>query len=329
MRTHAWLASLLLASLLLASLLAAQGIAVAEDDSAARPAERSDIGEQACRVCHALEATHWDETLHADVFRARARRAQGDVKDALAARSCEACHGPGSAHKANPRQPGSIVAFTHGAETSVESQNAVCLQCHLEGRRLHWPGSIHDVENVGCADCHNPMQKQSARGLLRLATVNATCFSCHPNQRSQFRKRSHMPLLEGKLDCVDCHEPHGSVTPPLLQADDVNQLCTRCHPAQRGPFLWEHAPVSENCLNCHVPHGSNREALLVSSPPILCQQCHVQLDGFAEHVNRLLTDGNLVGGAKKPDVRLLNRGCVNCHSRIHGSNHPSGARFHR
>jgi hypothetical protein len=25
----------------------------------------------------------------------------------------------------------------------------------------------------------------------------------------------------------------------------------------------------------------------------------------------------------------LNRGCVNCHAQIHGSNHPSGARFHR
>jgi len=314
-------------ALLLASVLAAPAASLPADDSASGPAEASYIGEQACRACHALEATHWDETLHADVFRAAARRRPG----ALAAHGCEACHGPGSAHSANPTESGSILAFTHGAETPVESQNAACLQCHLEGRRLHWPGSAHDAENVGCSDCHNPMQKQSARGLLRLATVNATCFSCHPSQRNQFRKRSHMPLLEGKLDCVDCHEPHGSVTPPLLMADDVNQLCTRCHPAQRGPFLWEHAPVTENCLNCHLPHGSNRESLLVSSPPFLCQQCHVQLDGFSlelGHANNLLTAGNLENG-DQPDVRMLNRGCVNCHSQIHGSNHPSGARFHR
>ena len=314
-------------ALLLASVLALPAAAASGEDSAPQPIERSYVGEQACRACHALEATHWDETLHADVFRARTRRTPGDTKDALAARMCEACHGPGSAHMASPNESGTITAFTHGAETTVESQNAVCLQCHLEGRRIQWPGSVHDTENVGCSDCHNPMQKQSARGLLRLATVNATCFSCHPRQRSQFRKRSHMPLLEGKLDCADCHEPHGSVTPPLLQADDVNQLCTRCHPAMRGPFLWDHAPVTENCLNCHLPHGSNREALLVSSPPFLCQQCHVQLGVFG-HPNVLLSDGNLVGGAR-PDSRLLNRGCVNCHSQIHGSNHPSGARFHR
>jgi cytochrome c5 len=26
---------------------------------------------------------------------------------------------------------------------------------------------------------------------------------------------------------------------------------------------------------------------------------------------------------------VFNRGCTNCHSQIHGSNHPSGVRFQR
>jgi len=30
-----------------------------------------------------------------------------------------------------------------------------------------------------------------------------------------------------------------------------------------------------------------------------------------------------------PDDRLMNRSCLNCHTQIHGSNHPSGPRFHR
>jgi cytochrome c2 len=38
--------------------------------------------------------------------------------------------------------------------------------------------------------------------------------------------------------------------------------------------------------------------------------------------------GNLAGGSF-PDERILNRGCANCHSQIHGSNHPSGPRLHR
>ena len=76
--------------LLLASILAGLASAAPGEDSAAQPAERSYLGEQACRACHALEAVHWDETRHADVFRAQARRTSGSAKDKLAAHTCEA-----------------------------------------------------------------------------------------------------------------------------------------------------------------------------------------------------------------------------------------------
>ena len=35
----------------------------------------------------------------------------------------------------------------------------------------------------------------------------------------------------------------------------------------------------------------------------------------------------LSGGAQSP--RMIGRTCQNCHSQVHGSNHPSGARFQR
>ncbi len=278
------------------------------------------LGEAACRGCHTVEAEHWDDTLHAAIF-------QKNPRNALERRSCEACHGPGRRHLEDPQDRSRIVAFTRESGQPVEAQNEMCLQCHAGGARLHWPGSAHEAVDLACSDCHNPMSRTSERGLLRQATVHETCFSCHPAQRAEFRKRPHMPLFEGALTCSDCHQPHGSVTDPLLAADELNQLCTRCHADKRGPFLWEHAPVSESCLNCHRPHGSNRESLLTSPVPFLCQQCHSQR-GFGDHPSALLESQNL-GTGTAPDDRLLNRGCVNCHSRIHGSNHPSGARFHR
>ena len=86
----------------------------------------------------------------------------------------------------------------------------------------------------------------------------------------------------------------------------------------------EHAPVAENCLNCHAPHGSNQENLLTLPVPMLCQQCHTNTD----HPNDLLTRQSLRGGLV-PDERVMERGCLNCHSNIHGSNNPNGAKFHQ
>jgi predicted CXXCH cytochrome family protein len=150
----------------------------------------------------------------------------------------------------------------------VEEQNATCLACHKGGQRLHWPGSAHDTNNLGCSDCHNAMARFSATGLLRSASISETCQTCHGQQRAEFRKRSHMPVPEGKMSCSDCHSPHGSPTRPLLRADTVNDVCYACHAEKRGPLLWEHAPVRENCLNCHNAHGSNHDKLLVARAPL-------------------------------------------------------------
>src|SRR4030095_14398471 len=97
------------------------------------------------------------------------------------------------------------------------------------GGRIQWRGSIHETEALSCSDCHNPMTRTSAAGLLRLPTVNETCFPCHPEQRAEFRKRSHMPLLEGKLSCVDCHEPHGSATDPPVGPRSVHSPWQSSH----------------------------------------------------------------------------------------------------
>ena len=282
-------------------------------------AEATTIGQASCRACHVTEADHWATTVHA--------RLPQRPRNELEKLGCEGCHGPGSEHAKAPSERGRIVSFTRQSASSVETLNGMCLSCHAGGTRIYWSGSAHERQGLACSDCHDPMSEQSPRGLLAKQGVSQTCFSCHPEQRAQFRKRSHMPLPEGKIACSDCHAPHGSATEPLLRADSVNQLCYQCHAEKRGPFLWEHAPVVENCLTCHQPHGSNHEGLLVSPAPFLCNQCHDQPGAFG-HPNDLLTRGNLASGTF-PDSRILNRGCVNCHVQIHGSNHPSGARFHR
>ena len=281
------------------------------------------VGIAICQACHSAETQHWEETRHAELFLKSPRTP-------LEERACEACHGPGAAHAADPGDREAILAFTREGDRSVEDMNAACLQCHTSGPRVHWAGSMHETEALACSDCHNPMARMSPTGLLREPSLNETCFACHPTQRVDFRKRSRMPLLEGKMNCADCHQPHGSPNEPLLHGTSKVDLCTTCHASKRGPFIWEHAPVTEDCTTCHLPHGSNRDNLLVDSPPFLCQECHSQT-GLAHPPATLMTREDLASGSipAARDPRIMARGCLTCHSQIHGSNHPSGARFHR
>jgi len=284
---------------------------------AAQAQEATFVGEKACTTCHVVINEHFSHTSHAKAFRANPRNEREG-------RVCEACHGPGSLHVKDPADKTLLIGFTSRAATPIAVMNGQCLSCHQGGERLHWPGSIHESSQVACSDCHNPMAKFSREGLLRKQSVSETCYGCHQQQRAEFRRRSHMPLPEGKISCTDCHNPHGSTTKSLLQADSVNALCYRCHTEKRGPFIWEHAPVRESCMNCHVPHGSNHEKLLASPRPFLCQQCHAN-DG---HPTELLARSGTAAGSS-PDARLMARSCQTCHAQVHGSNSPSGARFHR
>ncbi len=293
------------------------------------------VGEKVCVRCHDAENAHFGHTLHAKAFRQNPRN---DVEKQV----CEACHGPGSKHVGNTKESnrGAIIGFTREWGTPIDTMNAQCLNCHTGGQRLHWGGSIHASNKLACSDCHNPMARFSANGMLKKPSITETCQTCHQQQRAEFRKRSHMPVPEGKMTCEDCHNPHGSTTKRLLKADTVNDLCYTCHAEKRGPLLWEHAPVRENCLNCHAAHGSNHDKLLNAPRPMLCQGCHSgsgtmghQLMGMNSNpasaspgnASTLAANGASLGGG----ARFISRSCQNCHSQIHGSNHPSGARFQR
>jgi len=125
--------------------------------------------------------------------------------------------------------------------------------------------------------------------------------------------------------CADCHNPHGSPGPKALKEYTVNETCYNCHADKRGPLLWEHPPVRDDCLNCHTPHGSTQARLLKERPPYLCQNCHDSTFHPGEPYSGQNTAGRTFGATITAKFQLLGRGCLNCHSQIHGSNNPAGA----
>jgi DmsE family decaheme c-type cytochrome len=200
-----------------------------------------------------------------------------------------------------------------GITNTSDSPGERCLTCHESGPMLHWQGSLHDAAAVSCNACHSAHKPER--------DPQSNCLSCHENVKASLHLPSRHPVLENKIGCTDCHRPHGSINDSLLPGTLKTDVCIDCHQELRGPMLFEHEPVTEDCGLCHAPHGSVISDLLISRPPFLCQQCHMAADHSSQ-----LSDGNsLLPGT----VNLSAGSCLNCHSKVHGSNHPSGARLTR
>ena len=273
------------------------------------------VGSAACKTCHEPSYEQFAHTKMGRLFLQQPRNEHERL-------GCEGCHGPGKAHVEGGGGKGKdakLISFAKNDPTPIEWRNQVCLNCHTKGDRLLWEGSAHESRDVGCTTCHKVMVDVSPRSQLAKATELEMCGTCHLERRAQQMRSSHMPLREGKMTCTSCHAPHGSVTPALLKENSTNDACYACHAEKRGPFLWEHAPVVESCTNCHDAHGSNHDKMLKVQVPRLCQQCHIESRHPTNPYGRDTASLKFVFG----------RSCSNCHSAIHGSNHPSGRVFTR
>ena len=288
----------------------------------AQAADSKDLvlkGDAKCTSCH-----DQDEKSVMAIGKTR-HGATGDSRTP----TCTNCHGASDTH-ANHKggnRPLPDRTFDKKSATPTKSRNEACLSCHKGSARMQWAGSRHEGQGLACTTCHTVHNQHDK--VREKATQTETCFSCHKEQRAQSNRSSHHPIPEGKIVCSSCHNPHGSSGPKLLLEDTVNETCFTCHTEKRGPFLWEHAPVSDSCTNCHTPHGSSNAALLKNRPPYLCSSCHIrfhQAEGIREGRD---LGAALPGGTGRATVPTVGKACVNCHARIHGSNHPSGAAFAR
>jgi DmsE family decaheme c-type cytochrome len=262
-------------------------------------------GEATCLGCHEDKA--YKGTAHSLALKERTPAAN---------HGCESCHGPGKAH-AESGDPALIKRFTRTGQTPAEGSDT-CTSCHNRASHALWDGSQHFQRNVGCMTCHSI---HSPKGTPQLVarTQQELCSKCHRNVTNKQYRFNHMPVREGGLVCTSCHNVHGSTNVRLLRAGTtIDESCTSCHADKRGPYLWEHAPVSESCITCHDPHGSNNDRMLVSKLPFLCQRCHVT----SRHPPTVY-EGYLLQNSSNAN-KIYGRACTGCHQMVHGSNAPSG-----
>jgi predicted CXXCH cytochrome family protein len=212
-----------------------------------------------------------------------------------------------------------------------------CADCHENITRA-FPASPHarlHLENgrmpgqSGCESCHGPGSKHIAmggRGGLDKFIINPgkdpqACFQCHAEVQAEFHFPQHHPVLEGKMNCVQCHDPHGmDIMKPAggLAMSRLNESCAQCHREQTRPFVYEHPALREGCTACHSPHGSINAKMLIEPDSNLCLRCHAQVAGPA-------ASGRIFIGGRDHTSSLAFGSCwtAGCHTAVHGSNvHP-------
>ncbi|HUL57322.1 MAG TPA: DmsE family decaheme c-type cytochrome [Usitatibacter sp.] len=316
MRFRSSLLSVIFASLALVS--------AAHAEDAAKAAPTMPI----CANCHEQQAKTIVFTAHG---------AKNDASGSM----CQACHGDASEHLKDPMKAKPANPFSKSHPASAAERTQVCLACHSGQRQLaFWESGLHAKNDVTCANCHSMHGTDKNPPIGPFTTSFRPneadlCGTCHKAIRADIMKPSHHPVVENKIKCSDCHNPHGAQSHVMLRNETVNAQCTSCHTDKRGPFVFSHPPVDENCLSCHNPHGSIHYRLLNEHIPNLCQDCH----DWSRHPGTFYqgqggwicqpgdTSSACAGKPGAPNTaantRLIARSCLNCHNSIHGSNAPA------
>ena len=231
-------------------------------------------GPEVCAGCHEAAVAYYQKSVHGQKGNGRGPAGHGD---------CATCHGDGTEHvKAGGGRGVGGIKNPGGksASMSADDKNALCMTCHAGGSaRTHWDTSTHRERGNACTSCHTMHTRDL---VLTKVTQPQVCFTCHKQQRVDVNRMFRHPILEGKVACSDCHNPHGTVADSMLKV--------------RPPFL---------CHSCHTPHGGVVPSLRGQAGPAAPAAPPAPFTGKSAVA---LTQG---------------RGCLNCHTQIHGGNNPA------
>jgi formate-dependent nitrite reductase cytochrome c552 subunit len=209
------------------------------------------ITPEECATCHGGRGVddpiyrHWKETVH---------YSKGV--------SCESCHGPGSAHKANPNKT-NILTYPGITEP------VVCAQCH---------GPIYDQYKFAK---HSEIVQDPIESTVEDPTRgrSSRCIACHsglfraqvyeqgkdPNDMTDDEIRTIAEQTLTKIphtaDCVTCHNPHKKTGNLTKEGEEVqlrhqvsNQDTTNIGPGVNAAVFTKYDHI---CAQCHNGRGTD------------------------------------------------------------------------
>ena len=283
-----------------------------------------------CLSCHDEKKVQAGQTIHPP-----------------AVRDCVKCHDPHQSD--NPKQ---LLKPTSG----TGSQENLCLRCHNIGVNVPKDGSRHAALDMGCETCHLT-HKNGDRDKIEFAAhlkkdVPALCVECHDTKDASLQK-AHQDQPFAGANCLQCHNPHESAKPKLLQtflhvpfeskmcdschlpakdgkvvltAADSRALCVSCHEEQAKKIeaaKVQHPGAQGDCIACHNPHAGKSPGFLQPDPVKACLACHSdQADQMKKavlhqpaYVQGCMTCHEPHGGDNQHLLRAAttNKLCLECH----------------
>ncbi|MCL4523130.1 MAG: hypothetical protein M1453_08220 [Acidobacteria bacterium] len=240
-----------------------------------------------CDACHAVEhyknetdiyvRSEGNELCYECHEDKKPKTSQTTLHFALRKEPCTTCHDPHSS------------AAPHLLKRAAEGrdhESNLCLTCHTQIEALLKKPTQHAAVDMGCATCHTTHRSEPAgepEGIFHLNKPPAAlCLECHGADVPALRKAHQDQPIE-KANCAECHNPHGSDAPKLLNS-------------------FVHAPFAAGCDTCHAAAVDGKIQLLDGARRTLCLACHSNIEEQLQQARVTHTPAE------------MEEGCVTCHS---------------
>jgi hypothetical protein len=178
---------------------------------------------------------------------------------------CEACHGPGSLHAANP----------YGVKSTVVRDSELCGKCHRRGELEFVDAKDGFIEHheqyeelyqskhivLRCTLCHDPHTGVTQLRKANKPTTRTQCVNCHFEKAKYQASDAHKGM---EVACIDCHMPRivktawgdaakftGDIRTHMMgiDPDQVGQF------TKDGKYALSQVGLDYACRHCHVKGG--------------------------------------------------------------------------
>jgi hypothetical protein len=176
--------------------------------------------------------------------------------------SCERCHGPGAAHITGAEMTGAAGTIVNPSRLSPERRDAVCMQCHLEGKVAIERRGRHTYEfqpgDVSDYTRYYVMPGSRGGRLGGVSQVEALTLS-------MCKKKSG-----DAMSCTRCHDPH--YRPPAEErVTYYREKCLACHGTHLRRNTMSISPTARFaiCRRLRAPMSPTHRSRTTGFPAVL------------------------------------------------------------